>query len=281
MKTNKGIFQMQIRRLFSRTEFKIAWLLCMIFVVMAYIEACLSVWGEDQSNLFSAATGWIGNVNIFSGNVMQLFYFFGISIIAALPFSDSFLEDKLSRSLPAVLVRGTWKSYLTSGLFLTFFSGFLVILIPLLLSQILALLIFPVNGDLPMGIWGSGAWTSLSTTDTYVFPSLVLNYPYLNNMVFIFYSSIFAGLNAVASYILSLLGIRRKLFVLCIPTIFWLLYSAVITFVNNTITPYIYLYPNDSVYKEVWFFFILPLTLLVFIWLGYIIVQKRNMEAIL
>lgn len=282
MKTNKGILQLQISRLLTRNGFKIACVLSILFIFAGYIETCFSVWGEDQANLFSAAYGWLGNVNIVSENVMQIFYFFGICILAALPFSDSFLEDKLGRILPAILGRCSWKSYLHTGIILTFLSGFTVIFIPLLISLFLSLIMFPVGGDLPMGDWGSGAWGSLAIlSDSYLFPSLVFDHPYLNDIIFIFYSSIFAGLNAVGSYILSLLGVRKKLFVLCTPTILLLLYSSIMNFISNKLSVYIYLYPNDSVYKEVWFFFVLPIILLLLLIIGYVIVRKKKMEAIL
>ena len=51
-------------------------------------------------------------------------------------------------------------------------------------------------------------FTSLSRR-AYLFPSILLNCPYVHNLVFICYSSLFAGMNAVASYLLSLLGFKK------------------------------------------------------------------------
>lgn len=281
MKSKKGIFNVQLSRLLSRNEFKIAWVLSMLFVTAAFIEACCMVWGKDKSELFSAALGWIGNKNIFLGTVMFVFYFFAVSIIASLPFSDSFLKDKHSRSLCAVLTRCEWGSYIRSGLFLTFISGFIVIFVPLLLSQALAFIVFSPAGDMPMKIWGTGAWDAVPATDACVFPALALNHPYLNNMIFIFYASLFAALNAVISYVISLLGVSKKLFVLCLPTILCIVYNGIIGFVSNSLRIDIYLYPDDNISKNTLFFFLIPAVQLLIIAAGLIALRAKKTEAVL
>lgn len=281
MKSKKGIFRVQLSRLLNRNEFKIAWVLSMLFVTVAFIEASFMVWGKDKSELFSAALGWIGNKNIFFGTVMFVFYFFAVSIIAALPFSDSFLKDKHSRSLSAILTRCEWGSYIKSGFFLTFISGFIVIFVPLLLSQALAFIVFSPAGDMPMKIWGTGAWDAAPATDACVFPAIALNHPYLNNMIFIFYASLFAALNAVISYVISLLGVSKKLFVLCLPTIICIVYSGLIDFIGRYLTITIYLYPDDSVYKKALVFFLIPAVQLLIIAAGLIALRLKKTEAIL
>ncbi len=281
MKSKKGIFGVQLSRLLNRNEFKIAWVLSMLFVTAAFIEACFMIWGRDKSVLFSAALGWIGNKNIFSGMVMFVFYSFAVSIIASLPFSDSFLKDKRSRSLCAILTRCEWGSYIRSGIFLTFISGFLVIFVPLLLSQALAFIVFSPTGDMPMRIWGTGAWDAAPATDACVFPALALTHPYLNNMIFIFYASLFAALNAVISYVISLLGVGKKLFVLCLPTIICIVYSGLIDFIGRSLTITIYLYPDDSVYKNTLVFFLIPAVQLLIIAAGLIALRVKKTEAVL
>lgn len=281
MKSKEGIFGVQVSRLLNRNEFKIAWVLSMLFVTAAFIEACIMVWGKDKSELFSAALGWIGNKNIFSGTVIYVFYFFAVSLIASLPFSDSFLKDKHSRSLCAILTRCEWGSYIKSGLFLTFVSGFIVIFVPLLLSQALAFIVFSPTGDMPMKIWGTGAWDAVQATDACVFPSLALNHPYLNNMIFIFYASLFAGLNAVISYVISLLGVSKKLFVLCLPTILCIVYNGIISFASGSLRIDIYLFPDDLVSKNTLFFFLIPVVQLLIIAAGLIALRVKKTEAVL
>lgn len=281
MKSKKGIFNVQVSRLLNRNEFKIAWVLSMLFVTAAFIEACFMIWGRDKSVLFSAALGWIGNKNIFSGTVIYVFYFFAVSLIASLPFSDSFLKDKHSRSLSAILTRCEWGSYIKSGLFLTFVSGFLVILVPLLLSQALAFIVFSPAGDMPMRIWGTGAWDAAPVTDACVFPALALNHPYLNNMIFIFYASLFAALNAVISYVISLLGVSKKLFVLCLPTILCIVYNGLIDFVTSSLRIDIYLFPDDAIWKNTLFFFLIPAVQLLIIAAGLIALRVKKTEAVL
>lgn len=281
MKSKKGIFGVQVSRLLNRNEFKIAWVLSMLFVTAAFIESCIMVWGKDKSELFSAALGWIGNKNIFSGTVIYVFYFFAVSLIAALPFSDSFLKDKQSRSLCAILTRCEWGSYIKSGLFLTFISGFIVIFVPLLLSQALAFIVFSPTGDMPMKIWGTGAWDAAPVTDACVFPVLALNHPYLNNMIFIFYASLFAGLNAVISYVISLLGVSKKLFVLCLPTVLCIVYNGIISFASGSLRIDIYLFPDDLVSKNTLFFFLIPVVQLLIIAAGLIALRVKKTEAVL
>lgn len=280
MKTNNGMFQMQLSRMVTRSQFKIAWVLSFAFIAVAFAEECFSLWGTDRSVLYSASSGWIGNASVLMGNVMQVFYFFAIFMIAALPFSDSFLEDRKNHSLAPVLTRGTWNSYWRSGILLTFLGGFLVIFIPLLVSQLLSFLLFPVSGGKMTSDWGG--WSISSTlSEGYVFPYLAFHHPYLHNILFVFYSSFLAGLTAVGSYLLSLLGVHKKLLVLGLPTIFWVIYTAVITFIAPGLVFQVYLYPNENIFKESWFFFALPLCVIAILLIGCLLVKKRKMEAAL
>ncbi|WP_195976453.1 hypothetical protein [Hydrogeniiclostridium mannosilyticum] len=279
---NTGIFRMQLVRMATRAEFKIACVLSFLFIVLAFVEECCSQWGADQSDLYTAASGWVGNITQVMGVTLQAFYLLAISLIAALPFADSFLEDRKSHNLASVLVRTTWGAYRRTGIFLSFAGGFLVILAPLLVSQLLSFLLFPATGGKIEGYVSWGAWMfSPTLSEAYVFPYLLLNHPYLHNLVFIFYASLFGGMNAVASYLLSLLGVHKKLLVLGLPAVFWLCYDLLLTFINPSLIFEIYLYPNDSVFKQPWFFFALPLCMLAVLLLGAAAAKRYRTEAAL
>ena len=158
----------------------------------------------------------------------------------------------------------------------------MVILAPLLVSQLLSFLLFPATGGKIEGYVSWGAWMfSPTLSEAYVFPYLLLNHPYLHNLVFIFYASLFGGMNAVASYLLSLLGVHKKLLVLGLPAVFWLCYDLLLTFINPSLIFEIYLYPNDSVFKQPWFFFALPLCMLAVLLLGAAAAKRYRTEAAL
>lgn len=277
-----GVFRMQLARMLTRMEFRYACLLSFIFIAAAFFEECTFFWGTDRSELLSAAYGWGGNVPALQSNVFQAFYLFAISLIAALPFADSFLEDRKCHSLAPILGRTTWGTYRRAGIFLSFIGGFFVIFVPLLVSQLLSFLLFPATGVKFDKFSAEGAWALPAyRVEAYLFPSILLNCPYVHNLVFICYSSLFAGMNAVASYLLSLLGVQKKLLVLGLPTVFWLIYNVVITFIRPDMLFQIYLYPDDVVTKQLWFFFALPLCMLAVLLLGAAVAKRRRMEAAL
>lgn len=281
MEGNKKIFGMQMAHLFSRKEFKIAWVISFGIISIAFIEVCLSVRGSDQSIIFSASSGWIGNLNVLDTQVMKVFYLYCISLVAAFPFSDSYLEDQRGHSLISILSRCSWKVYWHTGAVLSFLSGFLVICLPLLVSQLLSFVLFPVSGGVMEG-YSIGAWYDTSHYEIgYLFPSLRINHPYLNNLMFIFYSSLFAALNAVLSYLFSLLGVNKKLLVLGLPTLLWLLYDTVIVFIYPGLSFSYYLYPNDSLIKRPWFFVVLPIAMIMINLILCLIVKLRKSEAAL
>lgn len=284
MTKHSHMFRMQLSHLLSRKEHKLAWVLSFAVISLAFVEQCLKFWGADRSALMTAATGWIGNADSFMTQVMQAYYFFCICLLAALPFSDSFLEDRKGHNLAPLLTRGTWKEYRRTGACLCFISGFLVTFVPLLVSQILSFLLFPASGGLlemfnPYGAWVEDVESPYFTAS--LFPAMRVQLPYLYNLMFIGYSSLFAGMNAVLAYLVSLLGINKKLLVIAFPALFWLLYDSAIDFLSRRFSYRCYLYPNHSVFKETWFFFAILLFLFATVFILYLFIGRRKREAVL
>lgn len=281
MKQLKNIFLMQLRHMISRREFKISLGLSMLFVTAAFLESCFTLWGKDRSELYSASAGWVGNINLMQNQTMQVFYFLGIFIIAALAFSDDYLISRNNRILPAILARTSFRQYFLSGTLASFLGGFIVILIPLAISQLLSFLVLPFSGVEPF--LTNASWEDTTYTAGYLFPFLKYQHPYLNNMVFLVYASVFAGIMSAVSYLISFFIRRSKLFVIGLPSIIAIVFGAVLAIVTGSggFAVDIYLYPNDAIQKYPAYFFFLPLALLAGAIIGMFFILHKYKEEVL
>lgn len=281
MKQFKNIFAMQLQHMVSRRQFKISLSLAMVFVTVAFLEACLKFWGKDQSDLYSASAGWVGNINLTQNQTMQVFYFLGIFLIAALAFSDDYFICKNNSILPAILVRTSFKTYFLSGILTAFLGGVFVISAPLAVSQLLSFMILPVSGAEPF--LTNASWENVTYTAGYLFPALKYQHPYANNLVFLVYASVFAGIMSAVSYCISFFIRRGKLFVVGLPTIAAIVFGAILNIITGvgSFAVDIYLYPNDSVQKYPVYFFLLPLGLILSLTIGVFFIFKKYKEEVL
>lgn len=259
-----AVFKLEVRRLFSRIELRFAFVAMLVLVAIAFIESCLRFAGSDVSALPSAAYGWPWNMDRMQIQSMRVLAFFLMFLIAASVFSDNFLLDIKEGITPVIASRCSLRSYLASNALLSFAGGFLIMLIPLVISQILAFLIFPINGTFanhfnnPVYMYeGDG---------NLLFPSLTYNFPYLNNMVYALYASLWAGGAALLSFSISLLIRKNRLICLGIPTAISLLswqIAPVLAGGKDCMTHFFYLYPFPSVPGlSVQYFVIAPLVVL-------------------
>jgi hypothetical protein len=215
-------------------------------VVVAFAESCALFYGSDRAELPSAAYGWVGNMDNMHIQIMHVFYIYLIFLIAASVFADSFFVDVKGRVSSVIATRCTLRSYLLSTALLAFLGGFFVVLLPLLLSQMLALLIFPAipGPDSFAGSINTPAYDDYSANmfaQNALFPSLYLNHPYLDNLFFIVYASLWAGIMSFMAFVVSLFTRKSRLVILGTPTLVFLLSFYLLP--SSYVLPY-YLYPS-------------------------------------
>ncbi|WP_313294124.1 hypothetical protein [Faecalispora jeddahensis] len=222
------MFQLQTRRMWRQGRFGILFLAMAIIVTLSFAETCVVVYGKDISNLDSAATGWIARVPVLNAEdpwhprVFDLFLNFLLLPFGALVFADFYYTDQKSGMYPVLITRCSANVYHLSGALLCFLGAFLVITIPLLISQVLMFSLLPT--DTTINIYMNGMdplWQGkiMSNPSRILFPGLVLNHPYLANLMFIMYDGLLAASWALVSYVLSYFLRANRFLSLLLPTI--------------------------------------------------------------
>jgi hypothetical protein len=244
--TGFSLFKMQGKRLLSRVETRFAVTAVLIITVVAFVETCLHFIGSDVGALPSAAYGWAWNMDALQIQSMRVFAYFLIFIIAASVFADNLLLDSKSGIVACIATRCSTPLYVAVNAILTFLGGFFVVLLPLAISQLLAFLVFPIEGTFA-GHYNTPVFF-FEGDGNILFPSLYYNYPYINNMVFALYASLWAGIMALLSFALSLVIRKNRLISIGIPTALALLSIFIVPLVFDSSMTYVYyLYPNSAI----------------------------------
>ena len=267
------------KRMLSRKESRVAFLMLWLIMGAAFVEGCISVYGADKSTLLSPAAGWIGH-QISVGNIMPPFYYALIYVIPAMIYADSAYEDRLLDTMPLLQVRGSQRNYIFSGALTAFTGGFLAVLLPLLLFQLLAFIVFPMDGI--YGIRGVSALTDNIGMYFYLFQDLAENAPYLNNVIFMLYPSLWVGIMCIFSYALSFFVKKGRLIVVALPTIAMIVIDTLIGLItdSNFCDNSIYLFVDFNVpSKTVYYWAIAPLAVLA-LGLSMLLPQMRRRDVL-
>ena len=212
-----GILKLQLRRLLSSTGFYAALFVSIAFVVVGFVETCVAFWGADVSDLPHAASAWGFNMEEMRVQSLRVYVYFAMSILAAFPMCGLIARDIKSNTVPCIVVRGGAKAYILSNATLAFLSAFFIVLITGVVSQLLAILVFPLHGYLAVNI---NLPLYRTGYDPYIFlDSMRMSYPFMRNVVFIVYMSLWSGLMGLISYGLTFWNKGNLLSSLCAPAI--------------------------------------------------------------
>lgn len=259
------MMRLQARRLVGRKEPWIC-LACMTALVcVSFVEGCLHFQGFDRAALPSAARGWIGyfeplQIRSFGVGIYLLFFLISSSV-----FADCHYVARKSGISSHLIARCGQGPYIASCAVCTGIGGMLVLLIPLLLSQLLAFTLFPIeSGPYAFSSWFGTPASNLADARTQVanalIPEMMVDHPYLYNMMFIVYASLWGGIMALVSFSASFIIRRNRLAVLGFSTLFYLISLFLLP---RQLSLSFYLYPCVLVSGlSVLFFVIAPLFVL-------------------
>lgn len=223
-----AVLKLHFLRLLMRKELWIAFSAMLLFVTVSFIETCVNFYGFDLGALPSAALAWIGNFELLRVKVFGIAIYFFIFLIAGAAYSDSHVVACRTGVVDHVVLRCGRRIYVSTLTIVTFISGVLVLLVPLAISQALALIVFPVEGA-PFGFstWFGSSVTDISSAwhqaSSALFSSLRLAHPYLYNLLFIVYLSLWGGIMSLSSLAISFVVGKRRLLVLGLPTLCYLM----------------------------------------------------------
>lgn len=253
------IIGIQLKKAVLKKEFKFAFTAMLIIVFFAYLESCLHVFSCDVTQLYSAAYGWVGHCCEMQIQVMNAFYFFFIFLIGSSVYSDNLMLEKKSKIHHCILTRIPNREYVTANGVTAFLMAFFVILVPLMISQLLAFIVLPINSKIMES--ASIPPVFMNIRSQYVlFPSLYFNHPYLLNLLFVFYDAFSAGVFALLAFAFSLFIQKSRLIIIGVPMIIVLLQGA--TFSSNY-SYFNYLYPSFTIEgRSEMLFFAFPIIVL-------------------
>lgn len=237
-----SVLAVQSRRLVRRVELKFAITLMLVLSLAGFVETCVQFYAADVGAIPSAAYGWAWNMDSMQVQSMRVLAFLLVFLVAASVFADNLLVDARSGVAASVVSRCSKASYVIANAFLSFVGGFLIMLVPLAVLQLLALVAFPLEGSFD-GDLNVPAY--LGSKKAPLFGALATMHPYLNNVVYMIYASAWAGVASVASFAVSLYT-RKRLVVLGAPTLFFLLcwqLSPVLVEQSDRFAHFYYMYP--------------------------------------
>lgn len=213
-----AIFKFEMKRAFINRMFLISLILGSIITTLQVFQVAYS-YAIDLKLYPNTYPPSIYNtcMGLSLPSVWTSIFFMIFPILAAIPFSDSFLTDRKTGYIKNIYTRGKKSQYLLAKFFTVFLSGGTVVLIPILLNLFLVSLCVPaVIPDVSSGafpIWGNAIGASIYYTRPYLY-------------LFLYYLLIFitSGIFACSSLLFSFF-VRFKYITLLSPFILFIVIS--------------------------------------------------------
>ncbi|HIZ11218.1 MAG TPA: hypothetical protein IAA41_03880 [Candidatus Eubacterium faecavium] len=239
----KNSLKFQLRSLLSSRSFNIVFIISVVFAVIPTVFYGITFYGADINSVPAAYSFFIGSTYISEFNRI---YYIIFPLIVAVPFADSYYTDLKSKTIYAVLSKCSIKNYYYGKLICVFFSGFIIIALPMLINFLLNLAVFPTDSTVEF-LYGFGQiqnqlFISAEDSDPILFYKLFCTNQYLYELAFLFTSAFFGGLLACAVYQLSFFWRASRILLNCILFIIVNLLSLVSNYlpVNMNLSSYIF-----------------------------------------
>lgn len=211
----------EIKKILYRKQFWIILVVMMLFIFLDFFFTCQAYQGKDLLEIPSAYKLMILN-NYATPPTGVLFKSFLFFMAATLIGSDLFAEELELGVHNDLLTRTSRKKLVFSKGCAVVLVVFCVIVFCLLISQILAISAFPLQGNFTDQI----AYNSLMQPDKTRIGSYFETYfPYLNNVVFALLRGLTGAVAAFLAFCLTFVtGIKRYVLLL-VPMLFYMAYS--------------------------------------------------------
>ena len=153
----------QLLLVFKRKSFIITLTIMCVFSMLAFLVNCYTTYGKCIVSVPAAKYLFVGSIhyNMFFPRVLYWLF----PLVVALPFADTYFEERGTKTVEYCLLRCNNSQYYFSKLAAVFFSGTIVIMLPLLISFLLNLIAFPFESSVD--------FTNFSESDTWVFSTLI------------------------------------------------------------------------------------------------------------
>ncbi|QWT17628.1 hypothetical protein KPC83_00165 [Collinsella sp. zg1085] len=150
-------------------------------------------------------------------NSSRVFLHFVLMFVAALACADAGQEELRGGTASLIISQSSIGSYLGAHALCSFISGFLLIATTLGLLQLVALLMFPLQGTFE-GAFGTPLYVDVIPS-SYAFHELWATQPFIYNGIYLIWTAVWGGFSALLSCGLSLLFKRSRAIGLVSPTL--------------------------------------------------------------
>lgn len=217
------MISMNFKLMLRRKEFFFALLISLlIFLVPASINAIM-LRGRDVATL-APAWGYFGAVPHIADSTLssaqQIYFLFFFPFLVSMAFSSCAFDDKQAGINKLIIERSGRNNYYKSQAIVAFFSAFLIIFIPLLLSELAIMVAIPLYSNKITSYYPLEP--DLIFRNVNFFQSLCYNHPYLYYFLYTIIGGAFGGLIGLLSYSISLHFKINRFLVITIPGIVYL-----------------------------------------------------------
>lgn len=211
----------QINIMRKGKEYKLAFIITFMYTCLAFIFSLTEYAGKDLSVIKDADQAvCISGANLFWSSFCIFWPF-----LVVLPFSTSYVDDYKNQLLPVYFSRVSKRDYYVSKLAAAFVGTAFIIAVSFLANLLLCNCFFPHNSNTWIGQYQMPSYyrSLLGTNIDYrtLYPAIpllrvYLFSPFLYNLIYILFFSLFSGL--LGSFIMSLsFWMKKNKFVLFVP----------------------------------------------------------------
>ena len=179
-------------------------------VIIDFLVNCYNFYGNKLSSVYSANEMMI--LNNISRQPIRIIFTVALPIVASIVASDMYFTDKKKQINTYIITRINRRSYIKTQALAIFLVVSVSAFAALLLSLLLCLIAFPLNGLNPFGLIVERL---IQMEDSSYEPYNVLErlsfcHPYINIMFFTIMRALIAGMFALLSYGISFIGKLNK-----------------------------------------------------------------------
>lgn len=227
----RRIFSRSFRDMLHRKDFYAVFTASVtVFCVAAVLDFYVYLFGQDVMFLDPAWSYWGAFGSWGSGSHVHAHFIqwaTDLFVIMLLPFLSSFscagcyFDQSRSGILKALMPRTGRKNYFLANYLTAFLGGFLVIFIPLAITQGILCAALPLHSS--FNTIAYSAVTDEGPSRYLLLRSIYLNHPYLYNLLWSLIPALAGGCFAMISLSVSLFYRKNRLLILALPGIVWIL----------------------------------------------------------
>lgn len=224
-----------------------------IFCAAAALDFAVYLFGQDVMNLDPAwsywgAFGYAGSAGRVHSHFIQwatdIFVIMLLPFLSSFPYAGSYHDQSRGGVLKILMPRTGRKNYFLANYLTAFLGGFLIIFIPLVVTQGVLCAALPLHSSYNMVAYT--AVTDEGPSPYLLFRSVYLNHPYLYNLLWSLIPALAGGCFAMISLSVSLFYRKNRLLILAAPGIAWILVWFLNSYLPNSPGNFVFLLCPDN-----------------------------------